>query len=193
MAYLYRHIRLDIQQPFYIGVSNDYKKKMNRARCTLKRTDEWKEIANKAGFEVEILMDGLTMEQAYEKEIEFIKLYGRMVDGGTLVNLSTGGVGGAGLDGKLNGMYGRKHSEAALKIMRSGIRKVTGMYGKYGISSKSIPVLQIDKVSGEVVAEYPSCNHAGRVNGWNSSCINQTAQGKGGMKSAYGYFWKIKT
>jgi len=92
MAYVYRHIRLDTNQVFYIGIgsSPDYK----RAKSKLDRNDFWKRIVNKTDYKVEILFDDLTKEDAIKKEIEFISLYGRSNLGkGTLCNLTNGGEG----------------------------------------------------------------------------------------------------
>jgi hypothetical protein len=92
MAYVYRHIRLDTNQVFYIGIgSSPYYK---RAKSKLDRNDFWKRIVNKTDYKVEILFDDLTKEEAIEKEIEFIALYGRSNLGkGTLCNLTNGGEG----------------------------------------------------------------------------------------------------
>lgn len=95
MAYLYRHIRLDKNQPFYIGIGND--KYYSRAFSKTGRNKFWKNIVSKTDYEVEILVDGLTYEQACEKEKEFIKLYGRKdLSKGSLCNLTDGGEGGYG-------------------------------------------------------------------------------------------------
>ena len=92
MAYVYRHIRLDTNQVFYIGIgSSPYYK---RAKSKLDRNDFWKRIVNKTDYKIEILFDELTKEEAIEKEIEFIALYGRSNLGkGTLCNLTNGGEG----------------------------------------------------------------------------------------------------
>jgi len=101
MAILYRHIRLDTGQPFYIGIG----KNLARAYQQYKRTSYWKRIIEKYNYEVEILFDDLTYEEACEKEKEFIKLYGRIDnDTGILVNLTDGGEGSVGF----------KHSKEAL-------------------------------------------------------------------------------
>jgi len=90
MAILYRHIRLDKNVPFYIGIG----KTESRAYSRAYRNTHWKGIVNKYGYEVEIIMTDLTLEEAYEKEREFIKLYGRADLGqGTLCNLTDGGEG----------------------------------------------------------------------------------------------------
>ena len=99
MAYLYRHIRLDNNEPFYIGIGSD--KKYLRAYNKKGRSFSWKDVAYKFPYEVEIMLDDLTWEEACQKEIEFIALYGRKdLKKGTLVNLTDGG----------EGQFGRKDS-----------------------------------------------------------------------------------
>ena len=91
MANLYRHIRLDKNEPFYIGIGKTEKRPYEK----IKRNKFWQNIVAKTDYEVEILMDGLTWKEACEKEIEFIVLYGRSdLNNGTLVNLTNGGDGG---------------------------------------------------------------------------------------------------
>jgi hypothetical protein len=101
MAYVYRHIRLDKNEPFYIGIGE----KEQRAYSTHKRSILWKRIVSKYEYEVQIIFDDLTWEQACEKEKEFIKLYGRIdLKTGCLVNLTDGG----------EGSLGYKHSKESL-------------------------------------------------------------------------------
>lgn len=92
MAYIYRHIRLDTNQPFYIGMTVQRKRPFKRSD----REDEWKAIANTTKIRVEILFDDLTKNEALEKEKELIALYKRECDGGTLVNKTLGGMGISG-------------------------------------------------------------------------------------------------
>jgi hypothetical protein len=95
MAYVYRHIRLDKNEPFYIGIGSS--KYYNRAYRHKNRSDFWKRVANKTDYRVDILFDDLTWEEACEKEKEFIKLYGRIdLKTGCLVNMTNGGDGGLG-------------------------------------------------------------------------------------------------
>lgn len=96
MAYVYRHIRLDTNQPFYIGISSD--DKYQRAYTKSRRNQHWRNIIQKTKYEVEILLDGLTWEEACKKEMEFIKLYGRTDIGtGVLCNKTDGGEGFLGV------------------------------------------------------------------------------------------------
>jgi hypothetical protein len=97
MAYIYRHIRLDKNEIFYIGIGSDNKEEYERAYSKKDRNKHWHNIA-KFGYEVEIILDDLTWEEACSKEIEFIKLYGRKdLNEGTLVNMTDGGEGTIGI------------------------------------------------------------------------------------------------
>lgn len=97
MAYLYRHIRLDNNEPFYVGIgeySSQHKNIYKRAYNKLNRNKYWKNITNKTQYKVEIILDDLTWKEACKKEIEFIALYGRKdLCKGSLVNLTNGGEG----------------------------------------------------------------------------------------------------
>ena len=91
MACVYRHIIIDKNEPFYICIGKTEK----RPYEAIKRNKFWHNIVSKTSYEVEILMDGLTWEDACKKEIEFISIYGRKdLNNGILVNLTSGGDGG---------------------------------------------------------------------------------------------------
>lgn len=117
MAVLYRHTRIDKNEPFYIGIGNNETRAYNK----INRTKHWKSIAKK-GYEVEVLLEDLTWEQACEKEREFIALYGRKNLGtGTLVNLTDGG----------EGTLGYRHTEEAkLKNRLASLGPNNANYGK---------------------------------------------------------------
>ena len=104
MAVVYRHVRLDKNQPFYIGIGNE----KSRAYDKRSRTKQWKNIAKK-GYEIEILFENIDFEEAKKKETEFIALYGRKNNNtGTLVNLTDGG----------EGTIGYKHTEESIQKCR---------------------------------------------------------------------------
>jgi hypothetical protein len=106
MAYVYRHIRLDKNEPFYIGIGSD--KEYKRASTPKNRNIFWKRIVNKTEFEVEILCDNINWDEACIKEKEFISLYGRKdKNKGSLCNLTDGG----------EGVYGLKMSNESKKKM----------------------------------------------------------------------------
>jgi hypothetical protein len=104
MAILYRHIRLDKNEPFYIGIGKDEK----RAFTRFSRNKYWKKIVNKTDYEVQILFDDLTWEEACEKEKEFIALYGKKNSGGILCNITDGG----------EGFLGKHSDETKMKISK---------------------------------------------------------------------------
>ena len=92
MAYVYRHIRLDKNEPFYIGIGKD--KWYRRAYKTSCKNKHWDNVIAKTDYLAEILFDDVDYEFAKRKEIEFITLYGRKDLGtGTLVNMTQGGDG----------------------------------------------------------------------------------------------------
>lgn len=103
-CYVYRHIRKDTGVPFYIGVGTKKKNfitvlgEYKRAYSNYKRNPVWRNIVAKADYEVEILCDNLTKQEASEKEKEFIQLYGRRLYSATglLCNFTVGGDGVGG-------------------------------------------------------------------------------------------------
>lgn len=95
MAYVYRHIRVDKNEPFYIGIgSGGYR----RANSTKGRNKIWYGIVARTDYEVEIVLDNLGWQEARIKEKEFISLYGRIdKNNGPLCNLTEGGDGTLGV------------------------------------------------------------------------------------------------
>jgi hypothetical protein len=89
---VYRHRRLDNNQVFYVGIGT-----VKRAKSHNGRSEFWKRIVNKTIYQVEIIAEDLSIEDAKELEILLIEQYGRRDLGlGNLVNLSDGGEGKAG-------------------------------------------------------------------------------------------------
>jgi hypothetical protein len=104
MAYVYRHIRLDKNEPFYIGIGFDSEYKRAYETHKGRRSKFWLKIASKTKHIVEILIDDIDEETAKLKEIEFINLYGRKNLGtGPLCNLTDGG------DGCANRIFTAEH------------------------------------------------------------------------------------
>ena len=165
MPYLYRHIRLDKNEPFYIGIgSDDYYK---RAHDIKSRNRHWKFVINKTAYEVDILMDGLTWEQACEKEIEFIKLYGRKdLNEGILVNMTDGG----------DGVLGSIMPEESKKLM---------------IDKISISVLQYD-IKGAFIKEWKSISEASKTLNIDTSAITKCCKGVKNRKAVGGFVWRYK-
>lgn len=112
--YLYRHIRHDTNEVFYIGIGYDpYRVKSKHARNIF-----WKYVVSKTTYDYDVLLRSNSKDFIEQKEVEFIRLYGRRDLGtGTLVNLTDGGEKG----------YNRSRSSVEKQIDTA---KKNGTYGK---------------------------------------------------------------
>ena len=110
MAVVYRHIRLDKNEPFYIGIS----KGKRRPYTKNNRNKHWNNIVAISDYEVEILFEDVDISFAKKKEVEFIELYGRRdLKTGCLCNLTEGGeFNRPGYKRKLTEDHKRKTSES---------------------------------------------------------------------------------
>jgi group I intron endonuclease len=166
--YVYVHIRPDTKSIFYVG-----KGKGKRAWHYHNRNKHWQRIVNKNGgeFEVNLLAEGLTDEQAIGKERFYIALYGRQ----NLCNLTDGGESNEGWvpsietrnrisasnKGRIMSPETRKKLSRAItgkvigpcppsvreKISRANSGSNNGMFGRR--ITESAKRLQREKLSGE--------------------------------------------
>lgn len=125
MAYIYKHTRKDNGEVFYVGLSLKNDPKHGRAYSRGdRRNTHWKNIVNNTEYEVHIIEDNLTPEEAIAKEKEYIALYGRKDLGlGTLCNFTDGGEGG---------LLGYRHTEEWKK--RNSERQLGELNHNYGKS-----------------------------------------------------------
>jgi hypothetical protein len=94
MAGVYIHIRKDKNEPFYVGIYENKYRPFEKTR----RNDIWDKIVSKTEFDVKILQEGLTWDEACQMEKDLIKQYGRInLNTGILANLTDGGDGAVGL------------------------------------------------------------------------------------------------
>lgn len=150
MAVVYRHIRLDKNEPFYIGIG----KSESRAYSKNNRNRYWNFVTNKYDYKVEIVCDNVDYKTAKQIEKYLIAYYGRKDLGlGTLVNMTDGG------DGSLNhnpsketrlkmraSRLGKKMSkESKLKTSEARKGKGNGMYGKNAHNAINIYCGYLDK------------------------------------------------
>jgi hypothetical protein len=125
--YLYRHIRIDKNEPFYIGIGTKQSTKFNSAKSEYRRAYEtsrkesyiWNNIVSKTDYEVQIIFESDDYNFIKGKELEFISLYGRIdKNTGVLSNMTNGGDGFIGyvpskekIEKHKLFMTGRKQSE----------------------------------------------------------------------------------
>lgn len=99
--YIYRHVTLN-DIVFYIGRGTKDQKDIqygiySRAKSKKDRTSFWRNVVDKYGYTIDILLETDDFDFLCKKEIEFIKLYGRRkLKTGTLVNFNEGGETGGG-------------------------------------------------------------------------------------------------
>lgn len=133
--YVYQHIRLDTNTPFYVG-----KGKARRAFNFTKRNQYWKNIVKKYGIRVEILLENLDESDAFLCEIAIIAMY--KIKGLCEANISLGGLGGshpawnAGIPcseetrtkiaAKLTGTILSDETKAKLRLKRVGRKPALG-------------------------------------------------------------------
>lgn len=210
--YVYKHIRLDSNEPFYIGIGN----KNNFARAYEFRQDKrnpiWWKIFSKTSILVEIVFENLTKDIASEKEQELIKKYGRIdLNEGTLCNLTDGGDGIWNCKrseetkkilrlqkiGNKNPMYGKKQSEETiLKRSKSllGKKRNEETKKRQSLSSvksgqaKSVNVYKFD--TGEYVGTYYAISEACRILGFHKLNGKAVQVAKGKRSHTQGYVFK---
>lgn len=93
---VYLHRNPKTQEVFYVGIGVE-----TRAEDKKGRSSAWCKYVNKHGYEIDVIMKGLTPKQAQLEEKRLIKLYGRRCKGeGNLVNIDSGGQ-GSGITNKI--------------------------------------------------------------------------------------------
>lgn len=183
--YLYRYIRTDKDEPFYIGKgtsvirkgkdNNCYSDYYNRAmaKCT-RRNNIFELIRSKTPYTVDIIYETQNYDEINEKEKEFIKLYGRIdIKTGTLCNLTNGG---DGID---------KHGAAFNDSIKR--RKENGTYKRIGhINSRPVFIYNSD---GSYLIKYKSKKELAKVADSDMSVIFDSIRLK---RSFMGYYLSNK-
>lgn len=180
--YVYRHIRLDKNEPFYIGVGTENKHQgYHRAYTTQKRNNLWNKIASKTGIRIEILFEGNDYQEVLKKELEFIRLYGRINNNtGILANLTDGGEKNTGAiptakarENMSISHIGQIPSELTKEKRRASMLKTCA---ERGISPLAINIYQYT-AEGLFLRKWESAQHAERfykkINGKIRSAINK--------------------
>jgi len=214
MAVVYQHRRKDTNGVFYIGIGDDRK----RAYQKNGRSEYWKNVVNKVGYDVDVLLEGLSWEDACVVEIGMIKDYGRKDLGlGLLVNETDGGDGATNPStktrkligessskrnkGEGNPMYGKGYLFEGSNNPFYGkthkketINKISNFrkgknFGIIGSSHHlSKSINQINLLTNEVINTYGSSREASRETGADQSSIIKCCKGK--QNKAGGYKWE---
>jgi hypothetical protein len=213
LGYIYRHIRLDTNMPFYIGIGTMDNGKYERAYDKNSRSKEWKEVINNCEYRVEIVLKDVPVEMLGYKEKYFIKLYGRVDLGtGTLVNKTNGGRGACGAirseetrkkmsessKGKAKSEeHRRKNSEVnkgkklsvehKKKISESSKGKAKSEEHKKKLSEVRPKKKVCQYKDGILIKEYPSI-HSVTEYGFSRRHVGSCCKGK--VKTHKGYQWK---
>ncbi len=142
MACIYKHIRKDKNEVFYIGIGKTKK----RAYSKSGRNYHWNNVIAVTDYDIEIIETDLDWKTACERETYWIKYYGRRdLNEGTLVNMTDGGEGTPNIsydirlktsirqsklmsDPSYNPMYGKSHTiESKMKMSKSKMGQLKGI------------------------------------------------------------------
>jgi hypothetical protein len=174
--FLYRHIRLDKNEPFYIGVGTKQPGKNPYIRAFRKelKNNIWWKIANKSEYEVEILLESNDYEFILNKEIEFISLYGRInLGNGHLSNITNGG----------RSLNGYKHRERS----KTKISKNHRSRGRFGKDNEKSEILYQYSLEGIFVSKHIGIREVSRKFNVSPSSISSCLRNK--SKSSAGFQW----
>jgi hypothetical protein len=210
--YVYKHIRLDKNEPFYIGIGN--KKNFGRAFefSKDKRNEIWWKIYSKTNISVEILYESLTKTEASLKEQELIKKYGRKdLNEGSLCNMTDGGDGiwncirtektkkllSEQKIGSKNPQFGKKQSkefiEKRFKNIR-GIKKSDEDKKKQSLNTiKSGQAKEVDVFkynTNEYIGRFYAISEACRILGFHHLNGKAVQVAKGKRNHTQGYVFK---
>lgn len=215
--YLYRHVRPDTNEVFYVGIGtkgqkirNTFQDEYKRAFKKHSRNTYWKNVFNKCdgNYEVEILLESNDYDWIEQKEIEFVALYGRADLGlGTLVNLTDGGDGNRRMKmpeeakRKISeANKGRPHTKEQTEKIRQALlgqkrtpeqRAAVSRAARNRCTVK--PVLQFD-LDGNFIREWPSVLIAAEglnINVRYRSKIYRCCNGHQAHSAGYVWKWKL--
>lgn len=190
----------------YVGQTGDFKQRNRQWKC-FKKSYANKYIDNDRAtyglesFTTQVLAEVETEEEALELEEHYINELNTLYPQG--YNITVGGKKNNGAPkGENHPFYGKYHTEEAKhKMSEAKKSEKNPNYGKHrtdetkrkigdtntnGKCSKS--VLQLDKVTGEVIRQWPSTMEIERQLGYKHSNISQCCKGK--FEQRYGYKWQ---
>jgi hypothetical protein len=184
--YLYAHIRLDTNQPFYIGVGGKsrketFEKYYRASEKGSRRNKIWNDIKNKTSYYIKIILHSDSLKEIYQKEIEFISLYGRIDDKtGILSNMCAGG------EGIARKIYKKENYVNQSKLMKINNPNFSGN----SFRGNCKPILQYD-LEGNFIREWESFEeirlYFEKNFNYKHSAIRACCNKK--AKSSLGFYW----
>lgn len=182
---LYRHVN-KFNNHIYVGIchGNPCMRWGRNGKKYVGCTYFWNAIQKYGwdAFDHEVMMVGLTQQEAMAKEIEFIAYY-KSNDRRYGYNLDSGGY----CSGRISEESRRKMSEEK-KGKYLGERNAN--YGNRGDKNPlAKPVLQYD-LDGNFIAEFGSLKSAAEKTGSRCTLISACCTGR--QKTSNGYIWKLK-
>jgi len=158
--YLYRHIRVDKNEPFYIGIGTKTNADIKygtytRANIKSKKNNIWVKITNKTSYIVEILIESDDYDFIKNKEIEFVKLYGRIdLETGTLTNMTDGGEGSTNVIVSEHSRQLRREFQTGKKKTQESIDKRLATLKKNGFKLSDDSKRKISLTKSKAVLQY---------------------------------------
>lgn len=203
--YLYSHSTLS-GEIYYIGIGKKIYTNYPYARAYNKnlRTKFWKNVYNKHGLVVNILLESDDRNFIIEKEIELINLHGRRdLKTGNLVNLTAGGEGTNGRSPDITKQValknkGKKRTQEVKEKFRQ-IKLNQSVETRKKISESHMgkeqpwsykPVLQFDK-KGVFIQKWESISHACKILGIQQTYISRCCNKHKSRKTAGGFKWEF--
>jgi hypothetical protein len=190
--YLYRHIRLDKNEPFYIGIGKIYKKYLSehyadgqrykRAWDFVQRSSLWKKVFSKCNknIQVEIFLESSDRNFIKQKEIEFVSLYGRInLKTGILTNLTPGG------DSPSEEFFSEERKQKLREIKKN--IKPSNKFFEESRKANVIKVYQYD-LEGNFIKEWECINDAAKALNLHVTNISKCCKEK--QISTGGFTWR---
>lgn len=191
--YVYSHIRLDKNEPFYIGIGtkyNNYEKEYTRAFSIKNRNKIWKSIVSRTKYNVEILFESDDLNKVKQKEIEFIALYKRIIDNGSLSNLTIGGESALGLKHTIETR--KRISQKITKTLINNKRRLGTKHStetKLLMSNSRLNKLNCKKVIDTKTGEiFDSIKKASEIYGIKHTTLNAQLSGQNKNKTNLKYY-----
>lgn len=169
MAIVYQHRSIDNDQIFYVGIG----KSLKRAFDQKSRGKTWKDYTKNHKYDIEILYENISWEEACDIERKLIREIGRRDLGlGPLVNLTDGGDGIQNLS---------EESRAKMASQKGNYRELNSFYGKkhsgdlsrFGVQNKGkTPWMKGKKHEGDL-SRFGVQNKGKISHNSNSICVNK--------------------